>query len=107
MRQRIFAAADFIERYVLSVMYLWLAWRALSDVRGIWEQRPLDAGMQGVWLVQVIRGLDLVLVQLLIGLLLLRSRKPAEPPREWRDILVPLAVSVFFVLYSAMNYLPP
>lgn len=107
MRQRIFAAAEFVERYVLSVMYLWLAWRALRDVHGIFAERPLDAGMQGVWLVQVIRALDLVLVQLLIGLLLLRSRKPAEPPRQWREILVPLAVSVFFVLYSAMRYLPP
>src|SRR4051812_691244 len=107
MRQRIFAAADFIERYVLSLMYLWLAWRALGEVRLIFEERPLDAGMQGVWLVQLIRALDLVLVQLLVGLLLLRSRKPAQPPREWREILVPLAVSLFFVLYSAMKYLPP
>ena len=107
MRQRIFAAADFIERYVLSLLYLWLAWRALGDLSLVFSGRPIDAGLQGVWLVQVIRAANLVLVQLLIGLLLLRSRKPAQPPREWREILVPLAVSLFFVLYSAMQYLPP
>lgn len=105
-RTRALRAAEFIERYLLSVMYLWLAGRAFLGMWAAVTNLPTTPVEQSIWFVAVVRELDLFCVQLLIGLLLLRSHPPAEKPRNLREVFVPLAVSVFFVLYSLVPYLP-
>jgi protein-S-isoprenylcysteine O-methyltransferase Ste14 len=97
--------ADFCERYLFSLLYLWLAWRAGERVWAIYLGMGTPAGGSFDF-VALVRELDLLLVQLLIGVLLLRSHHAAEPPRHWRDVFLPLAVSLFFITYSFVAWLP-
>jgi protein-S-isoprenylcysteine O-methyltransferase Ste14 len=106
LRTRAGQITDFTERYLLSAFYLWLAFRAVDGVVNKFYLRPEGAFEHGVWLVSVIREVDVFAISFLIGLLLLRSRPPVERPREWKEVLVPLAVSTFFMVYSLHPLLP-
>src|SRR5947209_19254191 len=105
-RAEVIRVSDFVERYLLSAFYLWLAYRGIAGVVARFMSRPEAAAAQGWWLVAVIREVDVFAISLLIGLLLLRSRPPVEGPRQWREVLVPLAVSTFFIVYSLQPKLP-
>jgi protein-S-isoprenylcysteine O-methyltransferase Ste14 len=42
-----------------------------------------------------------------MALTLLLNRRPVHPPKNLAQIVVPLAMSYYFFLYPAINYLPP
>jgi hypothetical protein len=100
------AACALFEKYVLSLVYLYLAWREYQNAHfgplgGLWGQ-PFDR----LAVARSVQQLIVVLLQLSIGGALLFSCPPAQPPRYWRDILVPLAAAFFFLTYQLMPYLP-
>ena len=105
-RQRVIRICDFVERYLLSLFYFWLAYGSVAWVLLWLHSSPETSWEQGWWVVRVIREIDLFGISLFIGLLLLRSRPPVEGPREWKEILVPLAVSTFFMVYGKVTLLP-
>jgi protein-S-isoprenylcysteine O-methyltransferase Ste14 len=100
------AACAFFEKYVLSLVYLYLAWREYENA----YFRPLadvwGPSFDRLAVARSVQQLIVVLLQLSIGGALLLSRPPLQPPRYWRDILVPLAAAFFFLTYQLMPYLP-
>lgn len=105
-RVRLLDSAAFFERYVLSAFYFWLAYRqglALQEMALHW---PLEGAFATPLAGQAANGTVLFFVQLLIGSFLLMGRKPARPPRNLREIFVPLVSCGYFVLYSVVPRLP-
>ncbi len=100
------AGCAFFEKYILSLVYLYLAWREYQNA----NFQPLDTLWHGPFdrlaVAQAIQHLIVTLLQLSIGGALLLSRPPTQPPRYWRDILVPLAAAFFFLAYQIFPYLP-
>jgi protein-S-isoprenylcysteine O-methyltransferase Ste14 len=56
---------------------------------------------------ELVKHLLLLLFDLLVGFLLLRSRPPAVPPRGARDVLVPLVGNFFYLAYNLAGFVPP
>jgi protein-S-isoprenylcysteine O-methyltransferase Ste14 len=102
-RHVLISAAGFLERYVLSLLYLWLAWRQLNLVL---EWLTRTSGIANIGFVFLVRETILCLVQLFVGLLLLINQKPTQQPRELKEVLVPLATSLFFIAYTFVPVMP-
>jgi protein-S-isoprenylcysteine O-methyltransferase Ste14 len=105
-RDHILAVAPFLERYVLSGAYFWLAYRQGLILQRIALQWPLYEGRFAPHLAEAVNCTILVLVQLLVGTFLLTSRPPVVPPRKLREVFVPLLSCSYFVLYSLVPQMP-
>jgi protein-S-isoprenylcysteine O-methyltransferase Ste14 len=95
--------AVYAERYVLSFVFLYLAW---IDLHKLWAGGPGQFGDERALLVGIAR--HVIYSQLLIytGFLLLLGRRAAVPPQNFKDLLVPLAGTFFNLTYSAVPWLP-
>src|SRR5439155_15040085 len=87
-------------------MYLYFGRRELHALVVLSSSSPRSAGLGSREMVEVVRHTVLLLLQLFVGLLLLCSYKPQAEPRNWKEILVPLAASFFFLFYNAVPQLP-
>ena len=98
------AASGFIERYVLSLVYLFFAWTEFHDLAMI----SLDSRVfGGTAFIPTVKHMTLLLLQLFIGVFLLFNKRPAGQPRNLREVLVPLAASFFFLTYNSLPHFPP
>ncbi len=96
-------AAIYTERYVLSLVYLCLAGIEFHNLRvGL----PRQPGTESAALVEVIRHVNWLLLNLFVGLLLLLGRRVAVPPQKLNDILVPLTASFFTLAYTTIPWFP-
>jgi protein-S-isoprenylcysteine O-methyltransferase Ste14 len=95
--------AVFTERYVLSLVYLYLTWMEMQKPWLGWSGPPATAGAV---MVQTSRHLTQVLLFLFTALLLLLARRAAVPPQRLKDILIPLATTFFALTYSAVSWFP-
>jgi protein-S-isoprenylcysteine O-methyltransferase Ste14 len=105
LRTRIIQLADFTEAYLLSAVFLYMAAASIGEMvqkLAGWPADPLAHG----WLVGTIRDLNILGVTLLIGLLLLFRHPAREGPRNLKEVLVPLAVTFFFLAYRLPPLLP-
>ncbi|MFZ0828039.1 MAG: isoprenylcysteine carboxylmethyltransferase family protein [Verrucomicrobiia bacterium] len=96
--------AVFTERYVLSLVYLYLAWDEFQKPWLGWNGPPAT---EGAVVVQTSRHLTQVLLFFFTALLLLLARRAAVPPRTLKGILIPLATTFFTLTYSTIHRLPP
>jgi len=104
---RLLGASWFLERYVLSLVYLFFAWRELHELV-IYAVDPFRLmGFWGIDLPPAVGHLLLFLLQLFIGIFLLTSRRPSGQPRNLREVFVPLAAAFFFLAYNALPFFPP
>ncbi len=100
------AMTTYFERYVLSVVYLYFAWRewtALELLSRNWSVHPEIGSPQ---VVVAIKHSILLTMQFFIGLMLATSRRPSTEPRNLKEILVPLAASFFFLAYNFLHAFP-
>ena len=98
------AASGFIERYVLSLVYLFFAWTEFHDLAIL----SLDSRVSGgIAFIPAVKHMTLLLLQLFIGVFLLFNKRPAGQPRNLREVFVPLAASFFFLTYNALPHFPP
>jgi len=105
-RARLFAFASPFERYGLSSVYFWLAYRHGAFLQALASRWPLEAPFFNPHLAEAANAFILFLVQLLIGTFLLNSRPPALAPRTLGEIFVPLTSCAYFVLYGFVPRLP-
>lgn len=106
--------AVYVERYVLSLVYLYFAWVELHAVlfftRNEFQILQLGwvepLGTRGALFAEAARHVMSLLLNLFTGVLLLLGRRAAVPPQRPRDILVPLATSFFNLTYNAIPWLP-
>lgn len=95
--------AVFTERYVLSLVYLCLAWVELHKPWVSWAAHP---GVEGAVLVENVRHLTQLLLALFTGLLLLLAHGAAVPPQKLKFILVPAATTFYTLVYYTVPWFP-
>jgi protein-S-isoprenylcysteine O-methyltransferase Ste14 len=103
LNRNIALTAVFIERYVLSLVYLWLAWIEFHKAWG----GIAAPGAEGAVLVADVRHLTQLLLALFTGLLLLLARGTAVPPQKLEYILVPTATTFYTLVYYTVPWFPP
>ena len=71
-------AAVYAERYVLSPVYLYLAWIEFHKLWLIWHGPPDTSGAMAV---EVARHIIALMLNFFVGILLLLGRRAAVPPQ--------------------------
>lgn len=120
---RVARAAIFVERYLLPWAYVFLAWLHIRAMRTEWLSARLIARMQGhgrapgtisvvssqLQLIYANLAKDslILLMMVFIAAMLAISRPPKKLPEKWVHILLPVAMSYYFLLYGAVGQLPP
>ena len=94
------SATVYIERYVLSLVYLYLAWREVGWLSAV-TTNPAGAAFA-----DVSKHVILLLLDLFITAVLLLGRRPVTLPQNLKEILVPLATTFFFLTYNTVSGLP-
>jgi protein-S-isoprenylcysteine O-methyltransferase Ste14 len=88
------SATVYIERYVLSLVYLYLAWQQVR-----WLSAP-PAGLGSPAFADMAERAILLVLDVFITAVLLLGRRPFTLPQNLKEILVPLATTFFFLTYS-------
>jgi len=94
-----------VERYGLSAFFLYLAWGEIAQVRAHHAVLLTGDAPEGLF-AEIVKHVLVVLLDLLVGMLLLSSRRPLVPPQEWKDVLVPLAANFFYLAYNLAEWVP-
>jgi protein-S-isoprenylcysteine O-methyltransferase Ste14 len=95
--------AVFTERYVLSLVYLYLTW---IEFQKPWLGLDGSPATDGAVLVETSRHINRLLLFFFTALLLLLARRAVVPPQQLKGILIPLITTFFNVLYGVVSYLP-
>lgn len=95
--------AVYAERYVLSLVYLYLTWVEFHKLWLIWLG---PASASGAAAVEAARHVILLMQNFFVAGLLLLGRRAAVPPRNSGDIVIPLATSFFSLTYNAAPWFP-
>jgi protein-S-isoprenylcysteine O-methyltransferase Ste14 len=96
----------FLERFVLSPVFLYEAWTEIAPIRAEVEALEAAGGGHPYTSPGVVAHLLMLVFNLQVGGLLLLSRKPSAAPRSAKDVLVPL-LATFFNLSSNLFPLAP
>jgi protein-S-isoprenylcysteine O-methyltransferase Ste14 len=100
--------ALFVERYVLSLFFLYYAAHQIEPIRtqvaALARSGPL---LDAVTFPSLVKFVLLFLLNVLVGVLLLVSRRPAVPPTTREDVLVPLVANFFYLAYNFVDLAPP
>ena len=95
--------AVYAERYVLSLVYLYLTWVEFHKLWLLWAGPPNPSGSAAV---EVARHVILLMLNFFVAVLLLLGRRAAVPPQTPGDIFIPLAASFFNLTYNATPWFP-
>jgi protein-S-isoprenylcysteine O-methyltransferase Ste14 len=91
------------ERYVLSLVFLYLAW---IDLHKLWVSGPGQYDTERDLLSILAPHVVYWQLQVYTGFLLLLGRRATVPPQNIQDILVPLATTFFNFTYSIVPWFP-
>lgn len=103
----------YVEKYALPVLYVFLGWRQIGIIR----QRFADYAVQNaahapsavarsLFAVGTIRQFLLLTIVVFYGSMLLLSHAPTVLPGKLKHVLLPLAMSFYFVLYTTVDNYP-
>jgi protein-S-isoprenylcysteine O-methyltransferase Ste14 len=95
--------AVYTEKYVLSLVFFCLA---LLEFKKIWNFLSGRLGAETAVFMDAVHHLIMLLLYMFTGLLLLLACRPAVPPQKLRFILVPLAATFFYLVYSTVPLFP-
>jgi protein-S-isoprenylcysteine O-methyltransferase Ste14 len=101
-----------LERYFLPWCYGWLAyyqWSVVHRKYKLYESlvaRGIQPMAWPVFCAGVAKYLLIACMSLFMGLALLVSRRPTHLPKILSHILVPMAMSYYFLLYPTVDHLP-
>ena len=102
--QRLARLALFAEKYGLSFLFLWFAWRqgeALGVSVNTWR-----AGHQ-VEFAGFVNNLLIFALQLVSGIALLVNKVPERIPGNWKELVIPLVGTFFYLSYNFAGDFPP
>jgi protein-S-isoprenylcysteine O-methyltransferase Ste14 len=94
--------AVFTERYVLSVLFLYLTWFELRKPWLGWNGQPATGGAV---FIETSRHVNLLLLDFFTALLLLLGRRTVVLPQKLKGILIPLVTTFFNFTYNAVPWL--
>jgi protein-S-isoprenylcysteine O-methyltransferase Ste14 len=89
--------AVFAEKYLLSVLYLYYGW---VQFRVAWQ------GLGTAGFPSLANSLLMCAFQLGVGAALLLNRAPVRLPQNWKEIVLPLAGTYYYLLYNYAGLLP-
>jgi protein-S-isoprenylcysteine O-methyltransferase Ste14 len=92
-----------VERYGLSLVYLYLTWVEFHKLWLIWLSPPNHSSAAAV---VAARHVILLMLNLFVAVLLLLGRRAAVPPQTPGDVIIPLAASFFNLTYNATRWFP-
>jgi len=98
--------ALFLERYLLSLLFLYLAWGQLGPIRTQIGAVMAPGAVMAYALPGLVQHVLVLVFDVQVGVLLLLSRKPAVPPRSVKDVLVPLVANFFYLTYNLIGLAP-
>jgi protein-S-isoprenylcysteine O-methyltransferase Ste14 len=93
-----------MEKYVLPWWFLWFAYRLLAPISRLYESRPAGLARLSPELVQ--NGL-ICFVQVAAGIALLLSRPVTRLPSAWRELIVPILGTFYYLSYNFVHLFPP
>ncbi len=102
--ERLARAALFIERYGISLLFLYFAWRQIGPTRADFAQWR---GGSPTAFPSLANHLLVLSLQLATGTALLINRAPLHPPQRWNEIAVPLIGTFYYLVYNFASTLPP
>ena len=102
-----------VEKYVLPLVYAFLAWRQFRylQIQSVaWHSLagtlPMPSHSCGVHFADMTKHGLIFALMTFTGLTLLLNRPPVRMPGKLKHVIVPLAVSYYFVLYGAVDSCP-
>lgn len=101
--QRLARIALFAEKYGLSMLFLWFSWKQAGAIQiaiNVWrEGNPIDfAGF--------VNHLLIFALQFVSGLALLFNKAPARIPENWRELVIPMVGTFFYLSYNFAGRFP-
>jgi len=102
--QRIGLIAVYLERYGLSVVFIVLAGLRIHHLIALDPHERSEIAASP--LIEILGQIVWVQFYLYVGLLLLFGRRVMAPPRNLTDLILPLGATFFYLLYSAIPWLP-
>src|SRR5262245_45190185 len=94
----------FVEKYVLSLLFLKIALDKVSGLRGIAARIAAGPALGPVETAAVIVNLLVFFYSVFFGLGLLLNRRAIRDPERWSEIVVPLVAT--FLLYAFTGLAP-
>jgi protein-S-isoprenylcysteine O-methyltransferase Ste14 len=98
--------AIYTERYVLSLVFLYLAWIEFHKPWDSWAGWAGQPAIESAVLIEDARHINGLLLNLFTGLLLLVGRRVDVLPQKLKYILVPLASISFYLMYNFVSWFP-
>lgn len=106
--------AVYVERYGLSLVYLYFAW---TEFHVVWPLAQNEIHLlQIIWIEPLVtksavfaetgRHVIMLLLNLFTGVFLLLGRRTAMSPQSVKDVLVPLIAAFFNLAYNAVVWFP-
>lgn len=101
--QRLARFALFAEKYGLSVLFLWFAWKQAVAIR-----LALDEGVRAdqVAFAGFVNHLLVFALQFVSGIALLINKVPERIPGNWKELVIPLVGTFFYVSYNFSGDFP-
>src|SRR6185295_17114644 len=104
-RRILMPLAVLAERWILSVVFFYLAWREFGKAQGIYlGLLPRESASM---FVDVARHYIVFVAACLTGVFLLIARRAAVLPERLSFVFVPLATTFFTLLYYTVPSFPP
>jgi protein-S-isoprenylcysteine O-methyltransferase Ste14 len=108
------SAVYYLQRFGLSAAFLWMAWSRISPMLEPRAWAPLVALFAGapatvegmLYLQGLAQNVLLVAFNLLVGGLLLLTRRPVRPPERIVHVVVPLVATFSYLGYGFAEHLP-
>jgi protein-S-isoprenylcysteine O-methyltransferase Ste14 len=101
--QRIARLALFVERYALSTLFLWFAWKQVAAIESAFAAWR---GGQHAAFPGLVNHLLIFTLQLVTGCALLFSKAPERIPGNWKELVIPLVGTFFYIGYNFAGDLP-
>jgi len=102
--RRVARIALFLERYGISLLFLYFAWWQIGPVTAAYVQWR---GGSDIAFPSLANHLLILSLQLAAGTALLFNRAPVRPPQHWKELVVPLAATFYYLVYNFAPALPP
>ena len=113
LRQTTAHALLWIEKYPLPLLYVWLAWQRWRALNMLYREYHLPLspikripGWENLFYANFARVSLLFALLVFTAITLLFNRAPSVVPDKLKHVVVPLAMSYYFVLYTLVDRMP-
>ncbi|MGB8167829.1 MAG: hypothetical protein WCF18_10090, partial [Chthoniobacteraceae bacterium] len=101
--QRLARIALFVEKFGISFLFLWFSWQqagAIAIAAHAWR------GGNPVAFAGFVNHLLIFALQLASGIALLVNKVPERLPENWKELVIPLVGTFFYISYNFAGTLP-